>query len=216
MLAKTSNSDEEDDPSKQVFMLKEEDLRRSVYDSYYDQFIDHEDTHLSADLEPNIALHPYRCDYLNIASLNLNYLKKNMALSRKLLAEEETYSLLNIYIRCAFILCDNKQDSSKSPEFYNARNDKLLRYARILFRYRHNLDGLVQPGIEPAVSLEFSKAEKDKILKRPTWEGVQSHLRIENYPGLSKESAMYSEKEISRPLISRIHNLKQAAIKFNQ
>ena len=33
MLVKKQDSDEEDDPTKQVFMLKEDDLRRSVYDS---------------------------------------------------------------------------------------------------------------------------------------------------------------------------------------
>ena len=82
MLAKTSNSDDEDDPTKQAFILKEEDLRRSVYDSYYDRFIDYEDKNLSTELEPNMALHPYRTDYLNIAGLNLNYLRKNMTKSR--------------------------------------------------------------------------------------------------------------------------------------
>lgn len=40
MLGKNSNQEEEEDPSKQVFMVKEEDLRRSVYDPYYDNFID--------------------------------------------------------------------------------------------------------------------------------------------------------------------------------
>ena len=85
MLARTSQSDEEDDPTKQVFMLKEEDLRRSVYDQSYDRFIDLEDKNLSTELEQNMALHPYRCDYISIASLNLNFLRKNMALSRKLL-----------------------------------------------------------------------------------------------------------------------------------
>ena len=40
MLGKSSNQEEEEDPSKQVFMVKEEDLRRSVYDPYYDNFID--------------------------------------------------------------------------------------------------------------------------------------------------------------------------------
>ena len=147
--------------------MKEEDLRRSVYDSYYDRFIDYEDKNLSTELEPNMALHPYHTDYLNIAGLNLNYLRKNMSLSRKLLQEEETYSLLNIYTRCAFILCDSKQESSKSYEFNNARNDKLLRFARLLFRYRHNLDDLFTGGLEPQVNVAFSKASKEKLMKGP-------------------------------------------------
>ena len=112
-----------------------------------------------------MALHPYKTDYLNIASLNINYLKKNMALSRKLLAEEETYSLLNIYTRCAFILCDNRQESNKSLEFNNARDDKLLRYSRLLFRYRHNLDFLFPGTLEPSVNQAFSKASREKYFK---------------------------------------------------
>ena len=85
MLVKTSNSDDEDDPTKQVFMMKEEELRRSVYDPYYDGYINYEDKNLTTDLELNLALHPYKTDYLSISGINLNYLKKNMMLSRKLL-----------------------------------------------------------------------------------------------------------------------------------
>ena len=124
MLARTSNSDEEDDPSKQTLCLKDEDLRRSVYDPHYDRFIDFEVKSLSAELEYNIALHPYRADYISMAGLNLNYVRKNCAISRKLLSEEETYSLLNVYTRSAFILCSNQQESSKSIEFSNARDDQ--------------------------------------------------------------------------------------------
>ena len=143
MLARTTaNTDEEDDPMKQVFMLKEEDLRRSVYDSYYDNQVGLVDLTLSTELEPNLALHPFKCDYLAMAAININYLKKNMALSRKFLVDEETYSLLNVYTRCAFLLSDGKPDSSKSLEFNNVRDDKLLKFARLLFRYKHNLDEL--------------------------------------------------------------------------
>ena len=85
--------------------MKEEDLRRSIYDAYYDKYIEYEDKNLTTELEPNLALHPYKTDYVNISGLNLYYLKKNLAVSRKMLSEEETYSLLNIYTRCAFILC---------------------------------------------------------------------------------------------------------------
>ena len=218
MLAKTSNSDEEDDPAKQVFMMKEENLRRSVYDSYYDRFIDFEDKYFTTELEPNMALHPYRCDYLNIAGLNLNYLKKNITLSHKLLSEEQTYSLLNIYIRCTFVLCDNRQDSSKSPEFYNGRNDKLLRYSRLLFRYRHNLDMLFPGGLEPMVSKYFSRGEKDKFLKKTNWEALHAELnnyRIETYTGCTSKDINYSAEEIRKPLVLHQSSLRQAAIKFS-
>ena len=196
MLAKTSNSDDEEDPTKQVFMLKEDDLRRSVYDTYYDRFIEFEDRNLSTELEPNMALHPYRTDYLSIASLNLNYVRKNMTLSRKLISEEETYSLINIYTRCAFILSDNKQESSKSLEYNNARDDKLLRFARLLFRYRHNLDGLFPLKSEPTVCNIFSKASKERLLKSHkdifSKEERKPNMRIETYTGYDRMDISYS------------------------
>ena len=55
MLQKTSNSDDEDDPTQQVYMLKEDDLNRSVYDTKYDKYIEYHDTNLSSDLEPILA-----------------------------------------------------------------------------------------------------------------------------------------------------------------
>ena len=93
-------------------------------------------------------MHPYKADYLAMASLNHNYVRKNKLLSRKMLVDEESYSLINIYVRCEFLLSDAQPESSKSLAFDNARNDEQLRYARLLFRYRHNLDGLVGTTIE--------------------------------------------------------------------
>ena len=166
MIHRSPQSDDENDPLKSVVMMKEEDLRRSVYDSYYDKYVDFEDKNLTTELEPNLALHPYKTDYINIAVLNLYYLKKNLSVSRKLLTEEETYSLLNIYTRCAFILCGcTEQESHKSLEFANARDDRLLRFSRLLFRYRHNLDNLFVSVTEPVVSSAFAKHEKDFIMK---------------------------------------------------
>ena len=43
MLNKSTYSDEEEDPTKQFFMLKEEDLHRSVYDESYDKYVDKPD-----------------------------------------------------------------------------------------------------------------------------------------------------------------------------
>ena len=165
MIHRSPNSDEENDPTKQVFMMKEEDLRRSVYDAFYDKFIDFEDKNLMSDLEPNLALHPYKTDYINIAGINMYYLKKNMDVSRKMLADEETYSLLSIYTRCAFILCGSEQESHKSLEFTNARDDKLLRFARLLFRYRHNLDNMFPISSEPVQCSTFTRVEKDNALR---------------------------------------------------
>ena len=98
-----------------------------------------------------MAMHPYKADYLAMANLNHNYVRKNKLLSRKMLVDEESYSLINIYVRCEFLLSDASPESSKSLAFDNARNDEQLRYARLLFRYRHNLDSLVGTTIEPAL-----------------------------------------------------------------
>ena len=81
---------------------------------------------------------------MKMSNLNLNFTKKNHALARRALADEETYSLLNIYTRCSFMLTDGGTDSFKSLAFNNAKDDKFLRFARLLFRYRLNLDQLFQ------------------------------------------------------------------------
>lgn len=204
MIHRSPASDDETDPSKQVIMMKEEDLRRSVYDNYYDKFIDLEDKNLTTELEPNLALHPYKTDYINTAGLNLYYLKKNLAVSRKLLSEEETYSLLNIYTRCAFILCGSaEQESHKSLEFANARDDRLLRFARLLFRYRHNLDELFEPAAEPVCTTAFADYEKKLILKHiiNNLSSGGSGKRMEQYPGIDRMDVRYSSSELIKPLI---------------
>ena len=135
-----------------------------MYDESYDRFVDKPDQNLSTELEQNLALHPYKADYLAMASLNHNYVRKNESLSRKMLVDEETYSLINIYVRCSFLLSDGKPDSTRSLAFSNARDDKLLRYARLLFRYRHNLDGLFESCVEPSL-LQPSYPDKLKKIR---------------------------------------------------
>ena len=51
MLNKSTYSDEEEDPTKQAFMLREEDLRRSVYSEHYDKYVEMVDVNLSTELE---------------------------------------------------------------------------------------------------------------------------------------------------------------------
>ena len=67
-------------------MLKEEDLNRSVYDPEYDKYVrtstaqgyvEYHDAQLSSDLEPILAQHPFKADYLKMSNLNLNFTKKN-------------------------------------------------------------------------------------------------------------------------------------------
>ena len=41
MLQKQTNSDDEDDPTQLVYVLKEDDLNKSVYDPKYDKYIEY-------------------------------------------------------------------------------------------------------------------------------------------------------------------------------
>lgn len=146
MVSQAPRDDEETSIEAQMYILREED-KRSVFDSKYDQYIacknlDGFNLPLVIDLEPELALHPYNTDYIKITTLNLNYARKNMTESRKLLYEDELYPLINAHTRAAFILSDGYPDSGKNLHFSNVRNDRMLRYARLIFRYRLNLDEL--------------------------------------------------------------------------
>jgi hypothetical protein len=72
-----------------------------------------------------------------------------MTESRKLLYEDENYPIINVYTRSAFLLCDGSPDSGQSLAFSNIRDDSLLKYARLIFRYRLNLDELFPNSFEP-------------------------------------------------------------------
>lgn len=133
-----------------------EDDRKSVYDQKYFEFViyknlDQFNLSLTLDLEPNLGLHPFQTDYIKVSLLNLNYAKKNMDESRKVLYEEEIYPMINVHTRSAFLLSDGLPDSSKSLHFSNIKDDQHLRLARLIFRYRLNLDELIPMGNEPAV-----------------------------------------------------------------
>ena len=74
-----------------------------------------------------------------------------MTESRKLLYEDQSYPIINVHTRAAFLLNDGGNDSSKSLHFNNARDDIMLRYARLIFRYRLNLDELFETCFEPPI-----------------------------------------------------------------
>jgi len=129
-----------------MYILREED-KRSVYDPKYNEFfglrtLDQFNLGFSVDLEPNLGLHPFNTDYIKLTNLNLNYARKNMTESRKVLYEDETYPMINVHTRAAFLLSDGGSNSSKSIHFNNVRDDNLLRFSRLIFRYRLNLDEL--------------------------------------------------------------------------
>lgn len=63
-------------------------------------------------------------------------------MSRKLLYDEETYGTVNVYTRCAYLLSDGLPDMAKNLTFSYIRDDSKMKFARLLFRYRLNLDNL--------------------------------------------------------------------------
>lgn len=72
-----------------------------------------------------------------------------MTESRKVLYEEEIYPMINVHTRAAFLLSDGSPDSGKSLHFSNIKDDAMLRFTRLIFRYRLNLDDLFQNCNEP-------------------------------------------------------------------
>lgn len=72
-----------------------------------------------------------------------------MTIARKLLSDEETYALKNIYTRCAFLLSDGLPDMALNLNYNNIRDDQNIKIARLLFRYRWNLDNLFPKKLEP-------------------------------------------------------------------
>ena len=103
------------------------------------------------DFEPNLWLHPFNTDYIKLTNINVHFARKNMNESLKFLIEDEVYPLINVHTRAAFLLSNGGPDSSKSLHFSNVKDDICLRYARLIFRYRLNLDELLEPCIEPPV-----------------------------------------------------------------
>jgi hypothetical protein len=74
-----------------------------------------------------------------------------MTESRKILYDDEAYPIINVQTRSAFLLSNGGSDASKSLQFSNVRDDTLMFYTRLLFRYRLNLDELFPPSFEPAI-----------------------------------------------------------------
>ena len=72
-----------------------------------------------------------------------------MVESRKQLMDEESYRLVNIFTRCAFILSDGGVDANYELDYTYARGDYALKLARLVFRYRLNLENLFETKQEP-------------------------------------------------------------------
>jgi len=116
----------------------------NVYDEKYDQYIDMpvEELGITTDVEPNLGMHPYSTNYLFITQMNVNYVRKNLKEAQKFLRDEECYAFRNIFDRSYFLTTEKGINESKVFSF--AKNDINLKLARLIFRYRNNLDELFE------------------------------------------------------------------------
>ena len=133
-----------------MYDVNEEDRPFNVFDSVLDKYIgvDAGALGLTSDVELHLAAHPYSTNYLRIANLNLNYVKKNLLEAKRFLKDEESYAFRNIFERCSVLLSDAGDASEESVTYNLARNDKNLKLARLIFRYKNNLDQLFDSKAE--------------------------------------------------------------------
>jgi len=180
-----NRNEEEDQDQNEVYMLKEDDLSRSVTDPKYNKYSEQtslEVLGITSDYEPHLAYHPFITDYIKLVGLNINYTKKNQALARKQLFDEESYGMINVYTRSSFLLTDGLPDMAKNLHYSNIRDDFMLRLARLLFRYRLNLDNLFPKKVFARFNSEAFEAElKDKGF---IYHGIQKGQKVEDYSEL--------------------------------
>jgi len=114
-----------DDEDEAIYEVNEEDRPLNVYDARLDKHIDlkPEELGLTSEVKLHLAAHPYSTDYLKLANLNLNYVKKNLLEAKKFLKDEENYAYRNIFERCSVLLSDAGEHSEASITYNLARND---------------------------------------------------------------------------------------------
>jgi len=86
----------------------------------------------------NLGFHSYRADYIAISQLGLEEIRQNLRLAANILKHEESYAHRNISNRCQFLLCGSFFDTAWGC----SKNDTFLVIARLIFRYRNNLDNV--------------------------------------------------------------------------
>lgn len=172
-----------DDEDEAIYEVNEEDRPSNVYDARLDKYIDlkPEELGLTSEVEAHLAAHPYSTDYLRLTKLNLNYVRKNLAEAKRFLKDEESYAFRNIFERCSVLLSDAGEQSAASITYNLARNDANLKLARLIFRYKNNLDTLFPSKAEPP--------ERGP----PDPERVRSQLDREPNPSLIEQIAGFVE-----------------------
>jgi hypothetical protein len=80
--------------------------------------------------------------------MNANYVRKNLREAQKFLKDEECYAFRNIFDRSYFLTTEKGINDSKVFSF--AKNDSNLKMARLIFRYKNNLDELFDVKQDPS------------------------------------------------------------------
>lgn len=113
MKSKIHNEEGSDDEIDAIYEVNEDERPINIYDEAFDRYIGmkQEDLGLNTDVEANLAAHPYSTNYLWIANMNLNYVKKNLFEAKLHLKDEESYAFRNIYERCNVLLSDAGKES---------------------------------------------------------------------------------------------------------
>lgn len=133
-----------EDSDDDKISVKNEEINKvdDVFDPKYDKFIEQtlNQLKLNLDEDQNLAFHPLRADYIAISQLRPERVRQNLKVAVEVLRHEESYAHANISNRAQFLLCSSYNEHAWGL----SKNDFLLRITRILFRYRNNLDGIME------------------------------------------------------------------------
>lgn len=80
MQSRAAQSEEEDGDALAIGAAFEEDKSTNVYDDKFDQYVDMplEELGLTSEVEANLGVHPYNTNYIVVANLTVNYIRKNL------------------------------------------------------------------------------------------------------------------------------------------
>ena len=206
-----------DDEDEAIYEVNEEDRPPNVYDARLDKFIDlkPEDLGLTSDVEAHLAGHPYSTDYIRLANLNHNYVKKNLTEAKRFLKDEESYAYRNIFERCSVLLSDAGEQSAASITYNLARNDPNLKLARLLFRYKNNLDRLFPLKAERLPRDEpYLERMRNQEFKEPSPQLIEN---IARYADLRSADLLASPEPALECSLSKLDTTASLeAVKFNR
>lgn len=217
MQNKTGGSDDEGQGLGDEFQLDfyDEDKTMNVYDEKYEGYLSltAEELGMTSEVEPNLGFHPLCTDYLKVSNLNVNYVRKCLKEAQKFLKDEESYAYRNIFDRCYFLLCDATEEEALQSKAYNlAKNDGNIKLARVIFRYKNNLDMLFDARPEPYPQSPVLRQDlRRKSFYKP------DETKILGYKHLAaKDYVEFNGTKLSHPVTKIEKTRTQTAVLFNR